>query len=393
MERKQGTIGVVLVVLMCLASVGVGAPAAADATGPSGPRRLTLRVVGPHGQAVAGAKIGTGLNVFENSQGHPPQTIRMWLRGGHRRWPFVSDGTGRVVLADEHAAHRQFYALYEPRGWVGYVAVDEAPATGEVQVSLEPACHVQGWLGSSEFEQLGLTLLETVAFVYDSQRRLIMYFVSERGRCEFLLPSGTYWLEMEGSGPHGMTTRRLERELTIAPGQAALDLGAVDLPATRLASLLGQPAPELEGVKAWLGGGEVSLGDVRGRPVVLTFWGSWCEPGIRTMRTLMDLYDEFEPMGVVFVAVHDTTIQTTDKLQEKLIELRTQAWQGRGPPFALALDTGEKSGAVHAAYGVRQWPTTVLIGRDGKLAGQFSPQGGLRPQLQQMLRLSSATGK
>ena len=364
----------------------------AAAPGPTGPERLVLRVVGPEGQSVAGAKVGTGLNIFENSQGHPPQTIVMWLRGQRRQWPFVSDASGRVLLTGEQAAYRQFYALHEARGWVGYEALAETPATGEVEVKLEPACHVRGRFGSREFESLGHPLLETVTFVHDADGRLVMYFVSERGRCEFLLPGGEYRLEIEGSGPNGARTQRLDRKLDVTTGESAIDLGVIDLPATKLASLFGKPAPELQGIAAWVQGEPASLESVRGRPVVLIFWGSWCGPGIRTMPKLMELHDEFQRFAVVFVAIHDTTVKTAEVLTSKLAEISAASWQGKELPFAVALDAGEKSGATHAAYGIRQWPTTLLIGRDGKLVGQFSPWGELRTQLRQMLGLSSATG-
>lgn len=391
MARKPYLIAAA-VALVGLSRVWCAEPAAADAAGAVGPERLVLRVVGPEGHSVAGAKVGTGLNVFENSQGHPPQTIVMWLRGQRRQWPCVSDASGRVILTGEQAAYRQFYALYEARGWVGYAALAETPATGEVEVRLEPACRVHGRLGSREFETLGHPLLETATFVRDADGRLVMYFVSERGRYEFLLPGGAYRLEIEGSGPNGARTQRLDRALDVTSGESEIDLGAIDLPATKLASLFGKPAPELQGIAAWVRGEPVSLESVRGRPVVLIFWGFWCGPGIRTMPKLMELYDEFRRFGVVFVAVHDTTVKTAEVLTSKLVEISAASWQDKELPFAVALDAGEKSGATHAAYGIRQWPTTLLVGRDGKLAGQFSPWGELRMQLRRMLGLSPATG-
>jgi len=391
MERKPYLI-VWVVALVGLSRVWCAEAVPVDAPGPVEPERLVLRVVGPEGHGVAGAKVGTGLNVFENSQGHPPQTIVMWLRGQRRQWPFVSDASGRVILTGEQVAYRQFYALYEARGWAGYTAFDEVPATGEVEVRLEPACHVHGRLSSREFQQLGHPLLETATFVYDADARLVMYFVSERGRYEFLLPRGEYRLEIEGSGPNGARTQRLDRELDVTTDDREIDLGAIDLPATKLASLFGRPAPELQGIAAWVRGEPVSLESVRGRPVVLIFWGSWCGPGIRTMPKLMELHDEFRRFGVVFVAIHDTTVTTAEVLTSKLVEISAASWQDKELPFAVALDAGEKSGATHAAYGIRQWPTTLLVGRDGELVGQFSPWGELRAQLRRMLGLSSATG-
>lgn len=154
-------------------------------------KKLILRIIGPNGRPVAGAKVGTGINVFEDSQGHPPQIITMWLRGQKRWWPFHSDAKGDVVLTGVDAEFRHFYALHTPQGWVGYRRLQNGSASGRVIVRMEPACYVYGDLTSTDFSDLGHPFHKTVAFLYDSSDRLLMYYVSERGHYEFLLPPGS----------------------------------------------------------------------------------------------------------------------------------------------------------------------------------------------------------
>ena len=348
-------------------------------------RKMVLHIVGPDGQPVAGAKMGTGLNVFENSQGHPPQTIVMWLRGQKRWWPFSSDASGDIPLAGQDAAYRNFYVSYPAQGWVGYRQLLEGGASGRVEVRLEPACHVHGQLTSSGFDSLGHPLSRTIAFLYDSRGHLLMYFVSERGRYEFLLPSGRYELECLGEGPGGIETQRRRVSLDIEPGQRVLDLGSTDLPSTRLAELFGKPAPALEKITEWRGQRPARLAFLHGSVVALVFWGSWSRPCLQTMPKLIELYDAYYDKGLVIISVHDNSVADVQELETKLVEARKLYWGSRALPFPVGLDVGEKRGAAHEAYGVDQWPTAVVIDREGNVAGKFSPWGALQKELSRLL--------
>lgn len=348
-------------------------------------KQMILRLLGPKGQPIEGANVGTGLNIFEDSQGHPPQTITMWLRGQKRSWPFRSDSDGHVVLTGDDMEFRNFYAEYPAGGLVGYRRLQDGSASGRVVVRMEPACHVHGQLTSHSFDRLGYPLARTIAFLYDSRDRLMMYFVSERGRYEFLLPSGRYQLECVGEGPNGVETERLRIPLSIERDQPTLDLGTMDLATTRLAELYGKAAPDLVNITQWRGERVPRLSMLEGQVVVLVFWGGWSRPCLQTMPKLIELYDVYADQGLQIIAIHDNSIASTAELENEIGEARQLYWGRRDLPFPVGIDSGQKRGSVHETYGVGEWPTTVVIDRYGKVAGKLSPWGGLQETLPKLL--------
>lgn len=372
LEKVALLLGVVWVSVSAPCSTATGDP------------RMVLRVVGPDGKPVARAKVGSGMNIFESSEDGPPRRRIMWLRRYKRQWPFRSDRNGEVILTGDYVKLRQFYASYEARGWVGYVALNGPPDDGVVEITLAPACHVYGRLGSSASEDVGVGLSETTAWVY-ARGRSVMYFVSERGEYEFLLPAGEYELRADGRGPNGFATERERRSFEVKQGQRALDLGALDLKPTPLSLLYGKPAPELAGIVEWKNSEPMTLAQLRGKIVVLDFWGYWCGPCLGAMPKLMEVHDEFEGRNVVIIAVHDNQVASVAKLDELLGTIRERFWEGRALPFAVAIDGGPGRGATHTAYDISGWPTTLVIDKEGQLVGQFNPWGGLQAKLKELV--------
>jgi len=89
--------------------------------------------------------------------------------------------------------------------------------------------------------------------------------------------------------------------------------------------------------------------------------------------------------GVVIIGIHDNSIQSITELEAELTEARQLYWGRRDLPFAIGIDSGSGRGAMHEAYGVDQWPTTIVIDRAGKVAGKFSPWGQLQVELPKLL--------
>jgi thiol-disulfide isomerase/thioredoxin len=129
----------------------------------------------------------------------------------------------------------------------------------------------------------------------------------------------------------------------------------------------------------------MTLAQLRGKVVVLDFWGFWCGPCLGAMPKLMEVHDAFKDKGVVIIAVHDNRIASVADLDERLVKIKERSWEGRDLPFATAIDGGPDRGATHAAYDIGSWPTTLVIDRDGTLLGEFSPWGELQAKLKELL--------
>jgi thiol-disulfide isomerase/thioredoxin len=105
-------------------------------------------------------------------------------------------------------------------------------------------------------------------------------------------------------------------------------------------------------------GGELAMPTLRGRPLVLNFWGTWCPPCVKEMPELDRFAREFGPRGwnVVGLAV--------DNLKP------VQEFLKRTPvsyPLAMAGFAGSEL-ARHLGNTQGGLPFTVLFGSDGYIA-------------------------
>ncbi|MCA9074539.1 MAG: TlpA family protein disulfide reductase [Planctomycetaceae bacterium] len=240
------------------------------------------------------------------------------------------------------------------------------------RITVRPGCDVLTSVTSSEAEKMGYPI--DGRLVVTSQDGTVVVFTHFKEELvSQLLPPGKYNQWVSSST---MTTGE-EYEFTIAADERG-HVVEVDLKASQLCRMIGQPAVELS-IKEWKNGGPVSLKDLRGKVVLLDFWGHWCGPCVYRMPNLMKLHDEFEAKGLVIIAIHDDSVASIKEMDEKLTSAREDMWEGRDLPFLVALDSGGKTriagsntevdGATTAAYGIERWPTYVLIDRDGIVIG------------------------
>ncbi len=197
------------------------------------------------------------------------------------------------------------------------------------------------------------------------------------GKIRMQLPAGQYNL---------VTSNTLAEQqvvpLRIPAGTRELAPPPIELEPKRLATLIGKPAPELRFISEWRNGSAVTLADLRGRVVILDFWGYWCGPCLASMPNLMKLFDEYDEHDLVILAVHDATLTSIDDVLAKTAAAKKELWKGRDLPFRIALaghDTAQPHeednatrGQAIADYGIDSFPTTLLIDRDGKIVTRLN---------------------
>ena len=124
------------------------------------------------------------------------------------------------------------------------------------------------------------------------------------------------------------------------------------------AAVVGRPAPRVE--LPGLRGGRVRLADLRGRPVVLNFWASWCPPCLTEMPEFERVHRRLGDR-VTFLGVN----------QRDQAQAAERLARSSGVTYPLALDA---AGRAFDAFGGLGMPTTVLIGADGTVADIVSGQ-------------------
>lgn len=120
---------------------------------------------------------------------------------------------------------------------------------------------------------------------------------------------------------------------------------------------IGSPAPNFALTDT--DGHAVSLAALKGKPVLINFWATWCGPCRDELPLIHDEYLAHRAQGLQVVAI-DFGDESADTVRH--------FWQSLGLEPAPVLDPG---GQASRAYGItlkNGLPVSVLIGRDGRVS-------------------------
>ncbi len=123
----------------------------------------------------------------------------------------------------------------------------------------------------------------------------------------------------------------------------------------------GEAAPSLS-VSRWLDGQSHSLEDLRGRVVVIDFWGLWCGACRSSIPALKQLQAKYANQPVTFLSIHtagNDPVSLADRIQQYA---NKEDWQ-----FLAGIDEGTmiENSVTANYYGVHGFPTHVIIDHEG----------------------------
>jgi len=129
---------------------------------------------------------------------------------------------------------------------------------------------------------------------------------------------------------------------TIQEGRSAVETGVE----------VGKVAPDF--TASGLDGTLITLSDMRGKPVLLNFWATWCPPCREEMPVIQRYFEE-AGSAVHILAVNLTTNESSPKEVEEFL-------RREGYNFPVALDV---DGSAAKLYMIRFIPTSFFIDEDG----------------------------
>ncbi|MBF6606719.1 MAG: TlpA family protein disulfide reductase [Chloroflexi bacterium] len=126
----------------------------------------------------------------------------------------------------------------------------------------------------------------------------------------------------------------------------ARDPGRIESP------LVGRVAPEFRLVS--LGGTTIDLADLRGRPVVLNFWASWCIPCRDEAPLLRAAQERYATLDVAFLGVvYEDSAASAQAFVDRY-----------GIAYPSLLDPDGRTALDYGVYGI---PETYFIAADGTI--------------------------
>jgi len=252
-----------------------------------------------------------------------------------------------------------------------------------LQLTMYPECHVTWQIKSSQLNQSGKKL-GRVRGIVGSENMLCQWCNETGSTLHFFLPPGNFLLVCGGKN-----ISLIEKPIVIKEGQKQLDAGISDADAKRWIMLEGKPAPEIADVREWKNGPPVKLSQLRGKVVVLEFWGWWCGPCVYYgIPELFKLQETFSSEDLVIIGIHtpygeDDEVVTVKDLDEKLTKVRIKAWSGKEIDFPVALTHLRKlpyspggepvaNSKMSVDYGINSFPSSIVIDRKGNVVGKFN---------------------
>ncbi|REJ85833.1 MAG: TlpA family protein disulfide reductase [Planctomycetota bacterium] len=163
-----------------------------------------------------------------------------------------------------------------------------------------------------------------------------------------------------------------------ADDEAAANGSSIDTEPDFGSSPLGPGAtpPELA-AEGWLNGDAPSESELAGKVVVVETWAYWCGPCASIAPELVQTYNDYKVRDVVFIGL---TAEEVDRKAESELFLSR---------YDITWPNGYGAGATIDGLGVYGYPTTIVIGKDGKVVWNSMLPGTLREAIDEALAVES----
>ncbi len=132
------------------------------------------------------------------------------------------------------------------------------------------------------------------------------------------------------------------------------------------AALLAGSLTTYAGPAEWVGKPLPALGvdymekapDIKGKPMIVEFWATWCPPCRASIPHLNEVNKKFKDKGLVIIGISNEKKEVVEEFRKKV-----------SMEYNVAIDAnslGEK-------FGIEGIPQAFIVGKDGKIVWQGHP--------------------
>lgn len=105
-----------------------------------------------------------------------------------------------------------------------------------------------------------------------------------------------------------------------------------------------------------MNGIEVNLADLKGKPLLINFWATWCPPCLEEIPHLVQLSEQYKKDGLVILGI--STDDTPDQVKPFASQLKMNY------PVLIGLDQPDVERAFGAMWAI---PVTIFVKKDGNI--------------------------
>jgi len=99
-----------------------------------------------------------------------------------------------------------------------------------------------------------------------------------------------------------------------------------------------------------------------GKPVIISFWATWCKPCNRELNNIKDVYEEWqEETGVKLIAISIDDARSASRVKPHV--------DGNGWPYEVYID---QNSDLKRAMGVVNVPHTFILNGEGEIVWQHT---------------------
>jgi thiol-disulfide isomerase/thioredoxin len=142
-------------------------------------------------------------------------------------------------------------------------------------------------------------------------------------------------------------------------------------------------APNFVGISKWFNSAPLSIGDLRGKVVLVDFWTYGCYNCVNTLPYVTKLYERYKDKGLVVVGIH-----TPEFPFERSAGNVQTALKRHGITYPVAQDN---ESATWNAWRNQYWPAQYIVDQHGNVVFSHAGEGQYDEIERTVRRLLNAT--